>query len=269
MVVNKIFKTSLLTLFAVVFSWFLLMPSIRADNLAEQTTVILHHGKLNSSGNTDGINTNFIVYDITKQYQEVGQTETAQEQFFEKIAGMNATQITSYVSKNALNRIAEIQTDASGRTPAFIVNSNVKAALIVQNGTSQNTAGEQITSQPLVLSFPVVDDNGIVQSSVDVYTKSTLVPPNKPEEPTPNQPGHPGVPNKPEEPTPNLPSHPGVPNKPEKPANPGNPTPGGHLPTTGAFKRNSIWIGLVLIVSGLVASKVIKRKGEFSDEKEE
>lgn len=262
-------RLSLLTLVAVlgIFLQFTSTSTSHAQSVRVPTKLILHHGKLTPTGETTGINSYFSVYDLSRPFEEVGHSAMQQEKLLEKLAAKDPQAIQQYIRDNKLTKLTDLKTDRSGKTGPFTVNAEIQAVLIVQVGKSFNTSGQELTAQPLILSFPITDSNGNLKNEVDVYTKSALgSTPGSPKPEKPENPGQPVSPTTPGEPTQPTPSRPNN-------ANPSRPTPSRPneikptLPTTGVIKKQAFWLGLTLVIISLVTIVILKRrKGEDLDE---
>lgn len=263
---NNFFEISLIALVTVLTVLLQFGPMAYADQPQRPTTIVLHHGNKHSTSDvTDGINTRFSIYDLTQQITAVGPQENKQEAFFESLGQKKPSEIQKYIVSNRLQKIGSLRTDSNGKSAAFNISSSIKAILIVQEGKSYNLEGQEISAQPLALSFPIVNENGLIESSVDIYTKSVQVPtPSKPEEPNqPNQLNQPGQPNSPKEP-----AHTNGPFEPTAPSKTGKVHQNDLLPTTGAIKRRTFFGGLILILISTSVIIILKRKkGEVLNEK--
>lgn len=264
---KSFWRLSLLTLVAVLGIFLQFTPTSQAQSVRVPTRLILHHGKLTPTGETTGINSYFSVYDLSRPFEEVGHSAMQQEKLLEKLAAKDPQAIQQYIRANKLTKLTDLKTDRSGKTVPFTVNEKIQAILIVQVGKSFNTAGQELTAQPLILNFPITDSNGNLKNEVDVYTKSALG--STPGSPKPEKPAKPGqsvpptTPGKPTRPTPNRPND-VKPTRPT-PSQPNNIKP--TLPTTGVIKKQAFWLGLALVIISLVTIIILKRrKGEDLDE---
>ncbi|WP_025087130.1 pilin N-terminal domain-containing protein [Ligilactobacillus apodemi] len=104
------------------------------------------------------------LYDLSQEYAQQKTTAKA-EAFLESFAQMSASQVKTYLADNKITKLQSVTTAANGKAQ-FELAANQGAYLIVQDEIIDGQ-----TIMPLAFALPLVNEDGSVQTSFELYAK--------------------------------------------------------------------------------------------------
>lgn len=214
-------------------------PIIARAMQTPDTNLVIHSGQLmNAAGATDGSNTTFEIYDLSKKYQTVDDSSGLMQQ----LAGKNFDDIQNYINQNKLMLLTTSKTNGIGQTTGIRLSGNITAVLIVQVGDRYDQAGNQTFAQPTVINLSVKDNLDQQKDTMDIFIKSTMLPTGGTKFPSqPNQ---------------SIAQHSSY----EEVGENSQDQSHGWLPETGRAKQTAIRLGIILMLLGVLVIVYIRRE---------